>query len=41
MWTEAPIQQRLKIEVNTHHQGDEVNLTATFKNLGSGLTRCE
>ena len=41
MWAEASIRQTLKKEVNTYHQGDEVNLTATFKTIGRGLTRRE
>jgi hypothetical protein len=38
VWTDAATRQTRKIVVETIFQGDTVDLTATFKTLGSGLT---
>ena len=38
VWTDAATRQTRKIVVETLFQGDTVDLTATFKTLGSGLT---
>jgi hypothetical protein len=41
VWTEASTRQTRKIQVSAYYQDDALNLTATFKTLGSGLTHVD